>query len=120
MRRSLALAMGLAAALLAAGSSPAEVRQIEAEGVVPLVAGVSREAPPRDEAVRRALGEAVRNVAMDLVPDEPWGLVHEMDTLAEAILKVDLMAFGNGDAICHNDHGRRVRKAAPSGKPGRD
>lgn len=64
---------GAAAACLAlvlvAAPAAAEVRQIEAEGAVLLGTPSAGELPPRDEAVRLALVEAVGRVAMDLLPD---------------------------------------------------
>ncbi|MFQ5417620.1 MAG: hypothetical protein ACE5FL_11295 [Myxococcota bacterium] len=69
MQRWRAWGAGWVAASLLAGVAAAEVRQIEAEGIVPLAPGARHRTPPRDEAVRRALNEAVRRVALDLVPD---------------------------------------------------
>ena len=62
-------ACGLALALLLAPAAGAEIRQMEAVGAVPLAPDVGHVSPPRDLAVRMALNEAVRRVALDLVPD---------------------------------------------------
>jgi hypothetical protein len=64
-----ATACGLALALLLAAAAGAEVRQMEAVGAVPLAPKARHASPPRDVAVRMALNEAVRRVALDLVPD---------------------------------------------------
>jgi hypothetical protein len=63
------MACGLVLALLLAPAAGAEVRQIEAVGVVPLAPDARHPSPPRDVAVRMALNEAVRRVALDLVPN---------------------------------------------------
>jgi hypothetical protein len=64
-----AIACGLVLALLFGPAAGAEVRQIEAVGAVPLAPDARHPSPPRDVAVRMALNEAVRRVALDLVPD---------------------------------------------------
>jgi hypothetical protein len=56
---------------------------------------------------------------MHLVADEARALVDQVDALAEAVLEVDLVALGHGDAIGDDDHAPRVRKRAASGKDGR-
>jgi hypothetical protein len=63
-----ATACGLALALLLASAAGAEVRQMEAVGAVPLDPDARHASPLRDIAVRMALNEAVRRVALDLVP----------------------------------------------------
>jgi hypothetical protein len=63
-----ATACGLALALLLASAAGAEVRQMEAVGAVPLAPDARHASPLRDIAVRMALNEAVRRVALDLVP----------------------------------------------------
>jgi len=63
-----ATACGLALALLLASTAPAEVRQLEAVGAVPLAPDARHTTPLRDIAVRMALNEAVRRVALDLIP----------------------------------------------------
>jgi hypothetical protein len=63
------LAAGAAAGWLSLGAAvaaSAELRSVEAVGAAP----VTREgAPPRDAALRRALQEAVRQVALEMLPD---------------------------------------------------
>jgi len=63
-----AIACGLALALLLAPAAGAEVRQMEAVGAVPLAPDTRHASPLREIAVRMALNEAVRRVALDLVP----------------------------------------------------
>lgn len=65
-------ALGGAALLLAialGGAGKAEVRRVEAVGVVPLYADTPSRVPPRDAALERALQEAVVHVALDELPD---------------------------------------------------
>ena len=64
-----ATACGLALALLLASAAGAEVRQMEAVGAVPLAPDARHTSPLREIAVRMALNEAVRRVALDLVPE---------------------------------------------------
>jgi hypothetical protein len=66
--RRTATACGLALALLLASAAGAEIRQMEAVGALPLAPDVRHTSPLRDIAVRMALNEAVRRVALDLVP----------------------------------------------------
>jgi len=66
--RRTASACGLALALLLASAAGAEIRQMEAVGALPLAPDVRHTSPLRDIAVRMALNEAVRRVALDLVP----------------------------------------------------
>jgi len=66
-RGSAACWLGLV--LLLAPAAGAEVRQLETVGALPLLPGVRHASPPRDAAVRIALNEAVRRVALDLLPD---------------------------------------------------
>ncbi len=72
MRRIAALA-ALAAwggvALCGASALAAEVRRIETVGAVPLDPKAPLTEPPRDAALRAALAEAVRQVALELLPD---------------------------------------------------
>src|SRR5438874_2761006 len=49
--------------------------------------------------------ELHRPRAVHLVADEAGMAVHEMDAPPEAVLEVDLMAPGDGDAVGHDDHG---------------
>jgi hypothetical protein len=51
-----------------ASAAGAEIRQMEAVGAVPLAPDARHASPLRDIAVRMALNEAVRRVALDLVP----------------------------------------------------
>jgi hypothetical protein len=69
MRLRCPAAWGLALVWLTAAGAGAEVRQVEAVGAVPLSADVRPQTPLRDLAVRRALNDAVRRVAVDLIPD---------------------------------------------------
>src|SRR5438093_11006403 len=48
--------------------------------------------------------ELHRARAVHLVADEAGMAVHEMDAPSEAVLEVDLMAPGDGDAVGHDDH----------------
>src|SRR5207249_6299339 len=48
--------------------------------------------------------ELHRPRAVHLVADEAGMAVHEMDAPPEAVLEVDLMAPGDGDAVGHDDH----------------
>jgi hypothetical protein len=72
-----AAAVGLALVLLLAPAAGAEVRQMEAVGALPLAPDARHASPPRDVAVRLALNEAVRRVALDLVPDLESGAAAE-------------------------------------------
>jgi hypothetical protein len=63
-----ASACGLALVLLLASAARAEIRQVEAVGAVPLAPDARHTTPLRDIAVRMALSEAVRRVALDLIP----------------------------------------------------
>jgi hypothetical protein len=56
-------------ALTLGDSGRAEVRPVEAVGVVPLGADAPSRVPPRDAALRRALREAVHRVALEELPD---------------------------------------------------
>jgi hypothetical protein len=58
---------GLALGLLLAPAAVAEIRQMEAVGAFPLAPDVRQETPPRDAAVRMALNESVRRVALDMI-----------------------------------------------------
>jgi hypothetical protein len=65
-------ALGVAGLLLAlglGGTGQAEVRPVEAVGVVPLDADAPSRVPPRDAAMQRALQDAVHRVALDELPD---------------------------------------------------
>jgi hypothetical protein len=64
-------APALVALLLLAGHAAAagDVRPIEAVGVVPLDAEAPPKSPPRDAALRVALSDAVRRVALEHLPD---------------------------------------------------
>ena len=53
--------------LLAAAPAPADLRETEAVGAVPLYADKRPASPPRDAAERKALSEAVRQVALQLL-----------------------------------------------------
>jgi hypothetical protein len=66
VRRLCAVALFALAALPARG---ADLRATEAVGAVPLHADARPTSPPRDAAVRRALVEAVRRVALELLAD---------------------------------------------------
>jgi HAD superfamily hydrolase (TIGR01509 family) len=46
--------------------------------------------------------------AVDLVPDEARVTVDEVDAAAEAILEIDLVAAGDGDAVRDDDHAGRL------------
>jgi len=54
-------------ALAAAGPARADLRETEAVGAVPLYADKRPASPPRDAAERKALSEAVRRVALQLL-----------------------------------------------------
>ena len=43
--------------------------------------------------------------AMDLVANETRGLIHQVHALSKAVLEIDLVALGHGDAVRHDDHG---------------
>jgi hypothetical protein len=55
--------------LVLGGAGRAEVRPVEAVGVVPLRADAPSRVPPRDAALQRALLDAVQRVAVDELPD---------------------------------------------------
>jgi len=57
--------------------------------------------------------ELHRARAVHLVADEARVAVHEMDTTLEAVLEVDLMAPGDGDAVGHDDHGASITTISP-------
>lgn len=76
-------ACGLALALLLASAAQAEIRQLEAVGAVPLAPDARHTTPLRDIAVRMALNEAVRRVALDLIPG--------MDPVEAAALLPDVL-----------------------------
>jgi hypothetical protein len=59
----------LVPALALGDNARADVRPVEAVGVVPLDANAPSRVAPRDAALRRALQEAVRHVALDELPD---------------------------------------------------
>jgi hypothetical protein len=42
------------------------------------------------------------------VANEAWCSVDEVCSPLEAVLEIDLVTFGNGNAICDDDHGRVV------------
>jgi len=65
-------AAALLFAWLAAGAAgAADLRRVEATGVVPIDAKVSGKTAPRTLAVRAAVARAVEQVAQDLAPDAP-------------------------------------------------
>ncbi len=68
-RARLGAAALLALALVLGGDGRAEVRPVEAVGVVPLDADTPSRVPPRDAALQRALEDAVHRVALDELPD---------------------------------------------------
>ena len=59
------------------------------------------------------MSAAAMNSNADLVAHEPGRAVDQVDASLEAILEVDLVSFGDGDAIGDDDHGSAV--APPSG-----
>jgi hypothetical protein len=58
-----------AVALVAAVAWAGEIQRMEAVGAVPLGTDAPRRSPPRDAALQVALSDAVRRVALDLLPD---------------------------------------------------
>ena len=97
-----------AAALLVLALAPgqsvgAEVRRVEAVGVVPLEADASPRVAPRDAALQRALEEAVRRVALEELPD--FDPETEEQTLAAALGR-DPSAFATRYRI-REDRGER-------------
>ncbi len=82
------------ALVLAAGSpAGAEERAVEGVGAVPLQgASAPRNVSPREAALRAAIGEAVRQVALDLLPRlDPA----EVEPAVESALGPDPRAFAN-------------------------
>ena len=69
MTRTVWLALALAALAFGAPARAADLRVTEAVGAVPLHADARPASPPRDAAVRKALAEAVRRVALELLAD---------------------------------------------------
>lgn len=68
MRRPV-LALLLALLLAGPAARAADVRRMEATGVVGLDPDASWSTPPRDAALRRALSDAVRRIALEELPD---------------------------------------------------
>ncbi len=52
----------------------------------------------------RGVIELLRARAMDLVANETGRLIDEMNALAETILKLGLVSFGDGDTVGDDDH----------------
>ena len=100
-------AAAVVGALLAVGTeagaaSTAEMRRMESVGVAALAGGKPSRVPPRDRAVRTALADAVRRVAIDLLgpaavaaaeapPDSPEAL--EMNALLGDALGSDPLKY---------------------------
>jgi hypothetical protein len=92
-----------AAALVAAIASAGEIRRMEALGAVPLDAAASRGSPPRDAAVQEALSDAVRRVALELLPElDPA----ESETLLDEVLGLDPLDYATRFRILE-DRGER-------------
>jgi tetratricopeptide (TPR) repeat protein len=111
LRRSVAVGLAERLALGPGG----EVGERAPPGLDLVVAGGLRVGLEAPGLVRELHGAR----AMHLVADEAGALVDQVDALAEAVLEVDLVALGHGDAIGDDDHAPRVRKRATSGKDGR-
>jgi hypothetical protein len=92
-RRALA---PIACALLALAAAPAraELRVTEAVGAVPLHAGKRTASPPRDAAERKAMSEAVRRVALQLLEtQDPAALEPKLAAALGADPKVYISSF---------------------------
>jgi len=87
--RVVSTALALAVALAAAAGA-ADLRSIEAVGAVPLHEGARPASPPRDAAVRKALSEAVRRVALELLADRDPA---EIERALDSALGADPLAF---------------------------
>ncbi len=86
--RSLPLAMAVLA--LAAPARAADLRTTEAVGAAPLHADARPTSPPRDVAVRKALSEAVRRVALELLADRDPA---EVEPRLDAALGTDPLVY---------------------------
>ena len=63
---------------------------MEAVGAVPLGAAAPRHSPPRDAALQAALSDAVRRVALELLPELDPG---ESATLLDEVLGLDPLDY---------------------------
>jgi hypothetical protein len=89
--------------LAAAVASAGEIRRMEAVGAVPLDAAKSRSAPPRDAALQAALSDAVRRVALELLPElDPA----ESEALLDEVLGLDPLDYATRFRILE-DRGER-------------
>lgn len=70
-RAALALLLACVAAVAAGAAGAADLRRVEATGVVPVDATASAKTTPRTLAVRAAVARAVEQVAQELAPDAP-------------------------------------------------
>lgn len=105
---------GLALAVAASAAAAAEERTVEGVGVVPLqgAASAPSSTSPREAALRAAIGEAVRQVALDLLPRlDPA----EVEPAVEAALGGDPRAYANRFRIVED---RGEGPALLSGEPG--
>jgi len=90
MKRARGLLLALAWLALAAPVRGADLRSTEAVGAVPLHADARPASPPRDAAVRKALSEAVRRVALELLAElDPA----EVEPRLDAALGTDPLAY---------------------------
>jgi len=80
MKRACCLLLAMGALALAAPGRAADLRATEAVGAVPLHADARPATPPRDAAVQKALAEAVRRVALELLADQdPAAIEAQLD-----------------------------------------
>jgi hypothetical protein len=70
MKRARCLPLAFAVLAFAAPGRAADLRSTEAVGAVPLHTDARPATPPRDAAVQKALSEAVRRVALELLSDQ--------------------------------------------------
>ena len=80
-------ALGLA---LAGGGRAADLRSTESVGAAPIHADARPASPPRDAAVRKALSEAVRRVALELLADRDPA---EVEPKLDAALGADPLPY---------------------------
>ena len=90
MKRAGGLPLALALLVLATPAWAADLRLTEAVGAVPLHADARPASPPRDAAVRKALSEAVRRVALELLAEQDPA---EVEPGLEAALGTDPLAY---------------------------